>query len=157
MPFPTEFTVDNAHQKASLSLERKSENEVAQSCPTLCDHMDCSPPGSSIHWIFQARILEWVAISFSRGSSWPSNRIQVSCIAGRRFIIWAFNASSLSFLSYKMGILITPYSENIFFQLIEAEHVRHPGRCLVDLSNILFLLLLIDRWNQVSFLINLDT
>ena len=42
---------------------------VAQLCPTLCDHMDYSPPGSSVHGIFQARILEWVAISFSTGSS----------------------------------------------------------------------------------------
>ena len=42
---------------------------VAQSCPTLCNSMDCSLPGSSVHGIFQARILEWVAISFSRGSS----------------------------------------------------------------------------------------
>ena len=48
-----------------------SESEVAQSCPTLCDPMDCSPPGSSVHGIFQARVLEWVAISFSRGSSQP--------------------------------------------------------------------------------------
>ena len=48
---------------------RKKESEVAQSCPTLCDPTDCSPPGSSVHWIFQARILEWVAISFSRVSS----------------------------------------------------------------------------------------
>ena len=46
---------------------------------------DCSPPGFSIHGIFQARILEWVAISFSRGSSQPRNRTQVSCIAGRCF------------------------------------------------------------------------
>ena len=45
------------------------ESEVVQLCPTLCDPMDCSPPGSSVHGIFQARILEWVAISFSRGSS----------------------------------------------------------------------------------------
>ena len=45
------------------------ESEVAQSCPTLCDPMDCSPPGSSVHGILQARILVWVAISFSRGSS----------------------------------------------------------------------------------------
>ena len=44
-------------------------SEVAQSCPTLCDPMDCSLPGSSIHGIFQARVLEWVAISFTRGSS----------------------------------------------------------------------------------------
>jgi len=43
------------------------EIEVAQSCLTLCDPVDCSPPGSSIHGIHQARILEWVAISFSRG------------------------------------------------------------------------------------------
>ena len=48
---------------------RESESEVTQSCPTLCDPMDCSLPGSSVHGIFQARILEWVAISFSRGSS----------------------------------------------------------------------------------------
>ena len=45
--------------------ERKSESEVAQLCPTLCDPMDCSPPGSSIHGIFQARVLEWGAIAFS--------------------------------------------------------------------------------------------
>ena len=51
--------------------------------------MDCSPPGSSIHGILQGRILEWVAISFSRGSSQPRDRTQVSCIAGRRFNLWA--------------------------------------------------------------------
>jgi len=45
------------------------ESEVAQSCPTLCDPMDCSLPGFSVHGIFQARVPEWVAISFSRGSS----------------------------------------------------------------------------------------
>ena len=44
-------------------LVRKKESEVAQLCPTLCDPMDCSSPGSSIHGIFQARILEWIAIS----------------------------------------------------------------------------------------------
>ena len=65
------------------------ESEVAQSCPTLCDPMDCSPTGSSIHGIFQARVLEWVAISFSRGSSWPRDWTRVSCIAGRCFTIWA--------------------------------------------------------------------
>ena len=52
------------------AAERKSEKVlVAQSCPTLCDFMDYSPPGSSVHGILQARILEWVAIPFSRGSS----------------------------------------------------------------------------------------
>ena len=58
-------------------------SEVAQSCPTLCDPMDCSPPGSSIHGIFQARVLEWGAISFYRESSQPRDRTLVSRITGR--------------------------------------------------------------------------
>ena len=65
------------------------EREVAQSCPTLCDSMGCSLPGSSDYGIFQARILEWVAISFCRGSSRPRDWTQVSSTAGRRFILWA--------------------------------------------------------------------
>ena len=59
---------------------------VTQSCLTLCNPMDCSPPGSSVHGILQARILEWVAIPFSRGSSWHRDRICVSCIAGGFFL-----------------------------------------------------------------------
>ena len=59
-----------------------------QSCLTLCDPMDCSPSGSSVHGILQARILEWVSRPSSRGSSWPRDGTQVSCIAGRCFIIW---------------------------------------------------------------------
>ena len=59
-----------------------SRVSVTQSCPSLCDPMDCSPPGSSAHGILQARILEWVAIPFSRGSSRPRDQTQVSCIAG---------------------------------------------------------------------------
>ena len=64
-------------------------SEVAQSCPTFCDPMDSSQPGSSVHGIFQARILEWVTISFSRGSPWPRDRTRVSCIVGRCFTVWA--------------------------------------------------------------------
>ena len=55
----------------NMLFESESESEVSQSCPTLCDPMDCSLPGSSIHGIFQARVLEWVAVSFSRRSSQP--------------------------------------------------------------------------------------
>ena len=55
----------------------------------LCCPMDCSPPGFSVHGILQARMLEWVAISYSRGSSQPRNRTWVSCTAGRFFIDWA--------------------------------------------------------------------
>ena len=58
---------------------------VAQSCPTLCNPMDCTLPGSSVHGILQARILEWVAIFFSKESSEPRDRTQVSCSAGRFF------------------------------------------------------------------------
>ena len=61
---------------------------VAQSGPTLCDPTDWSPPGSSVHGILLVRILEWVAISFSRSSSLSRNWTQVSCIAGRFFTIW---------------------------------------------------------------------
>ena len=50
-------------------VKSESESEVTQSCLTLCDPMDCSPPGSSVHGILQARILEWVALLFFRGSS----------------------------------------------------------------------------------------
>ena len=72
------------HHKAS----QHRVSEVVLSYPTLCDPMDCSPPGSSVHGILQARIPEWVAISFSRGSSRPRDQTQVSRIAGRRFILW---------------------------------------------------------------------
>ena len=64
-------------------------SEAAQSCPTLCDPMDCTLPGSSNHGILQARILEWVAIFFSTGSSWTRERTKVSHIAGRCFNLWA--------------------------------------------------------------------
>ena len=56
---------------------------------TLCDHMDCSLLGSSVCGILQARILEWVAMPSSRGSSQTSDQTQVSCMAGRFFTIWA--------------------------------------------------------------------
>ena len=63
-----------------------------QSCLTLCNPLDCSPQGSSVHGIFQARILEWVSISFSRESSQPRNQTHVncvSCIASGFFTCWA--------------------------------------------------------------------
>ena len=65
---------------------------VAWPCPTLCNPMDCSPPGSSVHGIIHARILEWLAIPLSRESSWFRDRTQVSCIAGRFFTVWAMRA-----------------------------------------------------------------
>ena len=89
------------HKKVSLILFSMKEfvikkrtktkrivSEVAQSCPTLCDPMDCSLLGSSVHGIFQAIVLEWIAISFSSGSSWPRDRTWVSCIVDRHFTVW---------------------------------------------------------------------
>ena len=69
---------------------------VAQSCPTLCDPTGCSSPGSSVHGLFQAIILEWVAISFTRGSSQPRNQTQVSCIAGRFSFILILDGIALA-------------------------------------------------------------
>ena len=62
---------------------------VSQSCLTLCDPMDCSLPHSSVHGISQARILEWVALPFSRGSSWPRDQTQVSWIGRRILYHWS--------------------------------------------------------------------
>ena len=71
---------------------------VAQSCLTLCNLWTvCNSPGSSVHGILQARILEWVAMPASRGSFWPRNQTHVSCIAGIFFTIWA-TREALSFL-----------------------------------------------------------
>ena len=82
------FLLGKFHRQRSLE-GYSPWSEVAQSCPTLCDPMDSSPPGSTVHGIFQARILEWATISFSRGSSQPRDQTQVSRTTGRRFTICA--------------------------------------------------------------------
>ena len=68
-----------------LKSENVSRSVISNS---YCDPMDCSPPGSSVHGILQARILEWAYISFSRGSSWPKDWTQLSCLASKFFTIW---------------------------------------------------------------------
>ena len=80
----------------NLWATREAQVLVIQSCLTLCDPMDCSLSGFSVHVILLARMLEWVAISFSRGSSWPWDWTQVSGKASTFFTIWA-----------SRGILIT--------------------------------------------------
>ena len=79
-------------------------SEVSQSCPTLCDPMDCSLLGSSLHGILQARVPEWVAISFSMGSSQPRDRTRVSRIPGRCFNLWATREA---LINSKLGINIS--------------------------------------------------
>ena len=75
---------------------------VTRLCLTLCNPMDCSLPGSSVHRIFQARELEWVAILFFRGSSQPRDRTQVSCTAGRFFTDSATREARLVFRCWKI-------------------------------------------------------
>ena len=78
--FSSNFT---GHLSQSRLLALLLGSEVAQSCLTLCDPMGCSLPGSSVHGIFQAIVLEWIAISFSRGSTQPRDRTQISkCWSG---------------------------------------------------------------------------
>ena len=84
-----EHLVNYGNFESHIHSNWESESEVAQSCLTLCDSMDCSLTGSSIHGIFQARILEWAAISFSRRSSQPRDWTWVSRIVDICFIIWA--------------------------------------------------------------------
>ena len=73
------------HPNSSWGLRVCLRAQSLQPWPALCDPVDCSPPGSSVRGILQARMLEWVAMPFSRGSSWPRDQTWVSCIAGRFF------------------------------------------------------------------------
>ena len=84
---------------------------VAQMCPTLCDPMDWSPPCSSVHGLLQGRIVEWIAMHFSRGSSQLRDWTQVSCIAGRFFTVWA------TWEALQVCIIIT-ITLSLFFNLI---------------------------------------
>ena len=90
----------------------------------LCDPMDCSPPDTSVQGIYQAWILEWVAVSFSKGSSQPRDRTQVSRIVGRRFTVWATREAG-SFLTH--GVCVKHWSCTVL--------THSPQWCLQELSN----------------------
>ena len=87
IPWPT-LQDDSIIGKLIHHPRDRQDMGCAQSCLTLCDPMDCGPPGSSVHGLFQARILAWVAISYSRGSSRPRGRTSSSCVSciGRRIL-----------------------------------------------------------------------
>ena len=85
------------HSKSTMKVKVKS-------CPALWGPKDCNLPSSSAHGIFQTRVLEWVAISFSRGSSRPRDWTQVSSIASRRFIIRATREANYTQINYTAGI-----------------------------------------------------
>ena len=115
---------------------------VAQSCVTLCSPMDCSPPGSSVHGILQARILESVAIPFSRGFSGSRDQTQVSHIAGRLFTIWAHQGSPQSLLAISVINSTWQAQTGNFVRrmrnvhLEEVEHSLQAQRHMSDVQNI---------------------
>ena len=81
--------------------------KLLQLCPILCDPMDCSLPGSSVHGILQSRILEWVTISSSRGSSWLEDGVPVSCVscvAGKFFASWAIIYTHTVYVCVLVGL-----------------------------------------------------
>ena len=118
---------DLAHMQAFLSLV-KVKVVVAQSRPSLCDPNNYSPSGSAAHGTLQARILEWVAIPFSTGSSWPRARTWVSCIAGRFFTVWATREVLLDLVHYWIDLIvkeIISYIESAPISLqLHSDHTR---------------------------------
>ena len=105
---------------------------VAKSCPTLAVLWVGNLPGSSVHGILQARILEWVAISFSRGSSWPRNQTQVSYIAGRFFTNWAIREAHIPCVvweksTFKITGLLVEFSFSQFSHSVVSDSLRPHG------------------------------
>ena len=105
---------------------------LPQSCRTLCDPMDCSPPDSSVHGILQVRILEWVVIPFSGGFSFPRDQTWVSCIAGRFFIVLTDQKPTVRKKSHWINIfMLTPvqFSRSVVPDSLrprEPQHARPP-------------------------------
>ena len=115
--YNTGFSFSITFASFSVLLWKQSESKVTQACPTLCDPMDCSLPHSSVHGIFQARVSEWVAISFSRGPSQPRDWTQVSHIVGRCFTIWATREDTFLFI---FNYWRTLWSFRIFLLLLDS-------------------------------------
>ena len=117
----------------------KLRSEVTQLCLTLCNPMDCSLPGSSVHGIFQARILEWVAMSFSRRSSWPRDRTHVSHIVGRCFYCLSHQGSPYqnlwgSYFSFlEFFLWIDPFS--LLFLSESSKYLSLPKLWLLSLNS----------------------
>ena len=117
----------------SLSLEWVL---ITQACPTLCDPLDCNPPGSSVHGILQARILKWVAFPFSRGSSQPRYWIWVSCVTGRFFIteppgnlVPSLEICNLAFC--KVYFSFVGWSFHLLCDFFKLKHIYHQKKGMI--------------------------
>ena len=98
-----------AHQApTSIGFSRQDYwSGVPLSCLTLCNSIECNPPGSSAHGILQARILAWVAIPFSRESSQPRNQSRVSCTSGKFFTIWTTREAHKTLITSSKFMYVT--------------------------------------------------
>ena len=124
---------------------------VAQSCPTLCDPVDCSLPGSSVRGIFQARILEWAAIYFSRGSSRPRDWTMSPALQGRLSTIWTPGLVLRSPVKIRISIelwnknsrakhesLFLQVSRNWLFNTLNFKNLYHYNRPYYKLDVLVF-------------------
>ena len=132
---------------------------VTQSCPTL-DPMDCSPPDSSVHEILWTRILEWLALPFSRGSSWPRDWTWVSCIAGGCFTVWATREAQCFLRSVLNSYLVLTMWQTIC-QCKPQDHSRSKGRIRAStldfMKSVFFFLKSFKNINHIDhlFVVNL--
>ena len=92
---------------------------VAQLCLTLCDPMDCSPPGSSVHGILQARILEWIAIPFSKGSSQPRDRSGSPALQADSLQSEPLEKPMYVYIKHQKSDKITFFDSKLFFLLVQ--------------------------------------
>ena len=110
---------------------------VAQSCPTLLDTMDCSPPASSVRGILQARTLEWVAMPSSRGSSQPKDQTQVSQIAGGFFTIWATRESQVNvfYIVYLYDFIVTVKTKEVAIANVCILQIKRVSNFPIDMAS----------------------
>ena len=118
-------------------------------CWLLCDPMDRSPPGSSVHGILQVRILEWIAIPFSRGSSWPRDWTQVSCIAGGSFTVWdTREAPSKGIILYQRSPCFIAKQARFWFTKVGLFSLETTVKTLIEHLKLLSLMLKIfEKFN----------
>ena len=114
-------------------------SEVSQLCPTLCNPVDCRLPGSSIHGIFQARVLEWVATSFSRGSSWPRDQTLVSRIVGGFFTVWATREE----IQWRLGHFLNLMIKHCLLNLGLSKIILNSKKDLIFTRNIILYSILV--------------